>query len=71
VVRAESRATRGSWGRVRTIHGGDDRNVAASFEPVSGRPVLAWVNDDFDRPHGPDALMVAAGDPRHRVSAAR
>ena len=63
-VLAQSRTARGHWGRVRTIHRGEDRNVAASFEPVSGRPVVAWVNYDFDRPHGPDALMVAAGAPR-------
>jgi hypothetical protein len=63
-VRAQSRAPRGRWGRVRTLHRGEDRNVAASFEPRSGRPVVAFVNYDFDRPHGPDALMVSAGDLR-------
>jgi hypothetical protein len=63
-VRAQSRSARGAWGRVRTIHRGEDRNVAASFEPGSGRPVVAWVSYDYDRPHGPDALMVSAGDPR-------
>src|SRR5262249_399354 len=66
VVRAQSRSALGAWGRVRTIHHGEDRNVAASFEPGSGRPVVAWVNYDFDRRHGPDALMVAAGTPRPR-----
>lgn len=66
VVRAQSRSARGAWGRVRTVHRGEDRNVAASFEPGSGRPVVAWVNYDFDRPHGPDALMVGAGEPRPR-----
>jgi hypothetical protein len=63
-VRAQSRTARGHWGRVRTIHRGEDRDVVASFEPGSGRPVLAWVDYDFHRRHGPDALMVAAGDPR-------
>jgi hypothetical protein len=65
-VRAQSRGRRGTWGRVRTVHRGEDRNVAASFEPDSGRPVVAWVNYAYHRPHGPDALMVAAGDPRPR-----
>ena len=46
------------------IHGAEAGNVRASFEPGSGRPVLAWVDYDFHRRHGPDALMVAAGDPR-------
>jgi hypothetical protein len=64
VVRAQSRTSRGSWGHVRTVHRGDDRNVATSIEPRSGRPVVAWVNYAYHRPHGPDALMVAAGDPR-------
>jgi len=63
-VRAQSRTARGHWGRVRTIHRGEDREVVASFEPGSGRPVVAWVDYDFHRRHGPDALMVAAGDPR-------
>jgi len=35
----------------------------ASFEPGSRRAVVAWVDYDYSRPHGPDALMVAAGDP--------
>jgi hypothetical protein len=66
VVRAQSRAPRGRWGRVRALDRGENRNLAASFEPDSGRPVVAWVNSDFDRRAGEDALMVAAGDPSLR-----
>jgi hypothetical protein len=66
VVRAQSRSPRGAWGRVHTLDRGDVGTVAASFEPVSGRPVVAWVNDDFNRPQGEAALMVAAGEPRSR-----
>jgi hypothetical protein len=58
-VRVQSRAPLGRWGRVHTLDRGDLRNVTAAFQPRSGRPVVAWVNNDARG----DALRLSLGDP--------